>query len=112
MVVPHNAAHFLQGRDVIWYVDNQTACQHLIKYTSSVHDLSILAAVTQLLLTRLSCRVYWEYVESEANPVDELSRDGLRDAWTLAQNWELLQAQLPALLNTAFDSLTEALLLV
>ena len=46
VVVPHNVPSLLQGQDVIWYIDNQSACQLLMKGASSVADLSILAAVT------------------------------------------------------------------
>ena len=67
VVVPHNVPSFLQGHDIIWYIDNQSACQLLVKGASSVADLSILAAVKQLMFPCLGCRLYFEYVESDAN---------------------------------------------
>ena len=112
VLIPTNIPELIRGQDVVWYIDNQSACQVLMKGTSSVRDLSILAAVTQLLLTRLGCRVYWEYVESDSNPSDGLSRDGLVDEWTLKQGWLLQPASMPLILHTALTSLSEALLLV
>ena len=112
VIVPTNAAALLRGQDVIWYVDNQTACQILMKGSSSVADLCVLSAITQLLLTRLGCRVYYEYIESDANPSDGLSRDGLDDEWTQKQRWQLSTACMPPILFQAFESLSGALLLV
>ena len=112
VVVPYNVPHLLSGCDVIWYIDNQSACQLLVKGSSSHEDMSVVAALTHLMLARLGCRVYFEYIESEANPSDGLSRDGLLDSWTQAQGWTLLQAELPPFLHGAFDSLSAALCLV
>ena len=54
----------------------------------------MIATITSLLLAFLQCRTYFEYVESEANAADGLSRDGLRDLWTLRQGWQLHEAVL------------------
>ena len=112
VIIPANAPDLLRGRDIVWFVDNQAACQILMKGSSSVPDMAVIAAVTQLLFTRLGCRVYFEYVPSDSNPSDGLSRDGLQDSWTLSQGWHLLPAVTPEILFTAFDSLSQALLLV
>ena len=108
VVVPANCSDFLAGRDVIWYVDSQPACQLLMKGSSSVPDLCIIAALTQLLLARMGSRVYWEWVESDANASDGLSRAGLHDAWSLQQGWLLAPVHLPDILHTGFESLAEA----
>jgi hypothetical protein len=79
----------------IWFIDNKAACSLLVKGTSSHSDLSSIACITHLLLASLSCRCYFEWVDSEANLADGLSRDGLEDAWTKSQGWDLQQAQLP-----------------
>ena len=112
VIIPANAPDLLRGRDIVWFVDNQAACQILMKGSSSLPDIAVIAAVTQLLFTRLGCRVYFEYVPSDSNPSDGLSRDGLQDSWTLSQGWRLLPAVTPEILFTAFDSLSHALLLV
>ena len=112
VVVPYNVPHLHSGCDVNWYIDNQSACQLLVKGSSGHDDMSVIAALTHLMLARLRCRAYFEYIESEANPSDGLSRDGLVDSWTMAQGWTLLPANLPPLLRCAFDSLSAALSLV
>ena len=54
--------------------------------------------------------MFFEHIESEANTADGLSRDGLLDAWTLAQG---LQApDLIDLIAVAASSLSTALQLV
>ena len=31
VIVPHNLPHVMAGRDVLWYIDNQAACEPLSK---------------------------------------------------------------------------------
>ena len=112
VVVPHNVGHLLCQQDVIWYIDNQAACQLLMKGSSSHVDLCVIAPLTHLMLAQLGCRVYFEYIESEANPSDGLSRAGLLDEWTLQQGWLLMPAELPPLFYTGFKSLAEAVTLI
>ena len=83
-----------------------------MKGSSSQSDLCSIATLTHLILAKLGCRVYFEYVESEANIADGLSRDGLNDAWTICQEWILQHATIPSILYVAFHSLNEAMLLV
>ena len=42
-------------------------------------------------------RVWFEWVASDDNPSDGLSRDGLKDAWTLAQTpkWDIAEYTAP-----------------
>ena len=112
VVVPTNCASLLAGRDIVWYVDSQPACQLLMKGSSCIPDTCVIASLTQLLLARLSARVYWEWIESEANASDGLSRLGLSDPWSIAQGWRLSSALLPSILRTGFDSLAQAVQLI
>ena len=68
--------------------------------------------LTHLMLARLGGRVYFKYIESEANPSDGCSRAGLLDEWTLHQGWLLMPAELPPLFYTGFKSLAEAVTLI
>ena len=34
---------------------------------------------------------WFEWIDSDSNPADGLSRDGLLDQWTIQQGWELLE---------------------
>ena len=47
----------------------------------------------QLLLIRYNIAVWFEWVDSDSNFADGLSRDGAEDSWTLKQNWELHEFQ-------------------
>ena len=112
VVVACNVSDMLHQKDVIWYIDSQAACQALVEGSSSYSDLCSIGTLRHLILAKLACRVYFEYIESEANVADGLSRDGLDDAWTQSQNWSLSHATIPPLLYSAFHSLHEAMSLV
>ena len=87
----------LQGRDVVWYIDNIGACSALIKGNSSQHDAGIVTAACHLLWAKLSVRMWIEWVASDDNPSDGLSRFGLLDTWTLQQTptWKLVNLTPP-----------------
>lgn len=112
IIVPHNLPQAMANRDVIWFIDNQAACQLLTKGCSTSSDLCFIASLAHLMFARLRCRVYFEYIESHANPSDGLSRAGLEDTWTLLQNWNLMTAEIPDLIAVAASSLTAALRLI
>ena len=38
-----------------------------------------------------SCAAWYEGIDSASNPADGLSRDGIRDQWTLKQGWEITE---------------------
>ena len=82
----------LANRDVIWWVDNTSVCSGLIKGASTASDLAQLTLVINLLWASMGCRVYVDYVPSDSNVADGLSRDGMQDSWTQAQQWGLQQA--------------------
>jgi hypothetical protein len=95
IIATFNLCNELRHQDVIWFIDNQAACSALVKGSSSHGDLAALAAIAQLMLTKLGTRTYFEWVDTEANPADGLSRAGLADSWTKAQHWQLREARLP-----------------
>jgi hypothetical protein len=82
VITPFNLKQQLLNQDCVWFMDNKAACSLLVKGNSSHSDLSAIACITHLLLTSRHCRCYFEWVESEANLADGLSRSGLEDAWT------------------------------
>jgi len=64
----------LRGKDVLAYGDNTSALRALSKgYSPSKHMCDIVAGFWTLAMT-LSCNVWLEWVCSEANPADPLSR--------------------------------------
>ena len=86
-----------RGRDVIWFVDNIGALQVLIKGNSSQYDAGNLCAAAHLYWASMGTRVWFEWVASDDNPSDGLSRDGLHDEWTLAQRpqWTIAEYLAP-----------------
>ena len=72
-------ADILRGRDIIWYIDNMSACAALIKGSSPVEDNSAMALIANLTFFALAARPWYEYVDTKANPSDGLSRGGYRD---------------------------------
>ena len=63
--------------DVRWFVDNESACSTLIRGASREEDVNGIAECTHLLAMRLNTRLWFEWVDSKANPSDGLSRQGL-----------------------------------
>ena len=87
----------LRGRDVIWFVDNIGALQVLIKGNSAQFDAGNVCAAAHLLWASLGTRVWFEWVASDDNPSDGLSRKGLLDEWTLKQTpkWQIAEYTAP-----------------
>ena len=67
----------------------------LTKGSTAAEDLAPIVGVIHLLLARFSIRVWWEYVDSAANPSDGLSRLFARDPFSLSQGWLPLRTPLP-----------------
>ena len=95
ITAPINLAQHLVDCDLIWFIDNTPTCSCLIKGSSSHSDLAAISTMTNLLLASLNCRTYFEYVQSEANCADGLSRGSLTDPWTIQQAWDPSMAKLP-----------------
>ena len=97
--------HFdrLRHQDLLWFIDNEGACSALIRGASRQPDVHLIAQFSSLLLHSLGSRSWYEWVDTESNCSDGLSRDGLRDAWTAAQNWDICEYPFPeALLPDTF----------
>jgi hypothetical protein len=96
------APESLSNRELVWFIDNEAALSSLIRGTSRAEDVGHIAACTQLAMLDHSCTAWYEWVDSDSNPADGLSRDGVHDQWTVAQGWEL--TELPPV---AFRKVTE-----
>ena len=59
VIVPHNLGSRMAGRDILWYIDNQAACQILTIGSSSQSDLCFISSLAHLLFARLNCRIFW-----------------------------------------------------
>ena len=90
-----SSGEFLEGQDILWFVDNESACSALIRGQSREGDVHVIAQTTSLLLRRKKCRAWFEWIDSDANLADGLSRLGVGDPWTLLQGWQLEVYELP-----------------
>ena len=77
------------GRDVTWFIDNEAACSSFIRGASRSEDVSEVVAIALLMCQMLNTRIWFEWIDSDSNPSDGLSRAGIADAWTMSQGWSL-----------------------
>ena len=107
-MAPQLQPEFFTDADVLWFIDNQASVTAVVKGCRSegdVHEIAHLAAVERC---SLRTRTWYEWIDSDSNPADGLSRLGLLDAWMLQQGWSLQEYAFPA---TAFrDAIVSALL--
>ena len=77
------------GRDIYFFVDNEAAAAALIRGASGQDDVGAVAQAVHWKLHCLGARMWVEWIDSDSNPSDGLSRDGFDDQWTLSHDWEL-----------------------
>ena len=95
LVIPALLPDLLRGQDLLWFVDNESATSTLIRCVSSQCDVHEIAQFSHYLLNSLDARAWFEWIDSESNPSDGLSRLGLADEWTQAQGWSLTSYTFP-----------------
>ena len=66
----------LRGEDIIFFIDHQSVCCALVKGCSRSWEIQLLSICCQLMCLQMGCRVWIEWVPSESNPADILSRNG------------------------------------
>ena len=76
-------------RDSIWFVDNAAAVSTLIRGSAKPEDIDNIAAGVSFQNATLGHNAWFEWIDSESNPSDGLSRLGVEDPWTQKQNWHL-----------------------
>ncbi len=79
----------LRGRDVQWMVDNTAALGSTVKGASGQPVLEQLIALFWILCYRFQIRVWLEYVDSEANWSDGISRNFGADTFANAHNFSV-----------------------
>ena len=75
--------------------DNEAAAACLIRGGSKQEDVHLLAQYSQLLCHSLNARLWIEWIDSESNPSDGLSRLGISDPWTVLQGWQVQEYPYP-----------------
>ena len=78
-----------EDSEVLWFVDNEGAVSSLIRGAARVEDIDAVAALTTVQAAKLKSSLWYEWIDSDSNPADGLSRDGVEDGWTKAQGWDL-----------------------
>ena len=74
-----NHPESFRNRDVSWFIDNESDCSTLIRGASCEEDVCSIAECTALMAMRLNCRIWYEWVDSNAIPSDGRSRLGAAD---------------------------------
>ena len=77
----------LAGRDLLWFVDNEAAVAALVRSSTSQEDVHLLSQAVHINLHSLGSRFWCEWIDSESNVSDGLSRLGSADPWTQSQQW-------------------------
>ena len=84
-----------QAVDALWFTDNQAAVVAAVKGCSREGDVHEIAHPAAILRGRNQVRVWFEWIDSDSNPSDGLSRLGVADDWSKQQGWQLQEFAFP-----------------
>ena len=96
-MLPHAAlawADTLRGRSVIWYCDNTNAMHAFVKGASCNATLERLVFIFWVLMFNLDCQVWIEWVDSDSNWSDGISREFDADEWIKKHNFPAVPVEL------------------
>ena len=96
------AEHFV-GRDAIVFIDNESAASTLIRGASTQDIVRAIAECFGIGRMTLDCRCWIEWIDTDSNPADPLSRAGISDEWVIGQGWSISVASLPCWANFLAD---------
>ena len=71
--------HQLAGQHVVWFVDNTVALSAFVKGMSGDPTLCFMVMASHLLMLQYNIHSWFEYVPSDDNWADGISRDGWDD---------------------------------
>ena len=74
-------AQYLRGRDFIWCEDNSVVLAGLARGANRTAELDAGTTAIHLAFAALRCRVWFEYVESDANWLNGPSTELLDNRW-------------------------------
>ena len=66
-----------------WGVDNTSAEAALVRGYSTKADTAAIVAAVHIACAQRDVRIFYLHVDSDSNPSDGLSRDGVTDEWTV-----------------------------
>ena len=80
-----SAPDTLRDVDLIWWIDNRSACSALVKGATPTEPATRMSLVSHAALASRGVAAYFEWIDSDANPADPLSRLGFDDDWVACQ---------------------------
>ena len=83
----------LKGSRGFWFIDNTAALMAAVKGRSNQPDLDRLTAMIQLCCFVWNIWPYFEWVESDSNWTDGISREGHGDTWHGTHNFVASDSQ-------------------
>ena len=81
--------HALAGHQVVWFVDNTTALYAFVKGTSANASVERAAHILHFMACKLNIKFWFEFVDSEANWSDGISRDLMNDRFSKEHSFKL-----------------------
>ena len=90
-------AEKFRGRCGVWFIDNIAALHALCNGDSHQEDLNAMAEAIHAITFSHRCSIYYEWIESEANWADGVSRYGRHDDWLRRHNFEVHDCTAPGL---------------
>ena len=84
----------------VWFIDNIAALMALVKGRSNSPSLDQLAMLIHAAQYALRSNIYFEWVPSEANWSDGISRRGFKDSWHAEHGFKADYCFLPPLVLT------------
>ena len=92
-------ASFLRQSRGVWFIDNVSALMALVNGRSNVNSLDQMARFGHIVNFDLGASAFYEWVESDSNGSDEISREGLAGEWAVINGFQLAKCSFhPALL--------------
>ena len=88
-------AHLSKGTTIVWFIDNSSALGAILKGRSDDPLLHSLVQLIHLLVFVLDARIWWEWVESEANWSDGASREFGTCLWAKRHEFALREVPQP-----------------
>ena len=88
-------SRMLHQRRVIWFIDNSVVLSAMCRGTSHGPALDEASLVVQLMVAQIRARIWWEYVESEANWSVQLSREVASTPWMRKMGFQYEPATVP-----------------
>ena len=93
----HHEHHHLAGTDLMLFVDNSAAVSAFVKGRSGSADLDRLAQQIHLISYEIDVRIWIEYIETDANWADGVSRRGPDCHWARKHGFQVRTVEVPQL---------------